>query len=172
MNYVDAKRMQVLRALEQRWQHKGGQSLLVEQVMTRSPICVSPETTLPELIETFRTQYCRHLLVTDPQGALVGLVSDGDVLRMMGPGTADNDVLAGILAGQIMSTDVVTIGTTSSVEVAIAMMVDQGIGCLPVLDDGRLVGILTNTDLQVLLEKLLETAWSTGSEQLLADSRH
>jgi acetoin utilization protein AcuB len=171
MYRLDAKRIQVLGALERMWQRGGGQSLLVEQVMTRSPICVLPETTLPEMIEIFHTRHFRHLLVTDAEGKLVGVISDRDVLRMMGPGTAYKEVLEGILAQEIMSTDLVTIGLASSAGTAIAMMMDHGISCLPVLDEGRLVGILTNTDLHVLLEMLLETIRVTGAEQPLAEVR-
>ena len=95
--------------LERLWQCKSGQRLTAEQVMTCDPICVLPTATLPELVEIFHDRHFRHLLVTDKEGNLRGVISDRDVLRMMGPGTAYKEVLEGILAGEIMSTDLVTI---------------------------------------------------------------
>jgi acetoin utilization protein AcuB len=167
MDRFDSKRMQVLAALETLWQPHAGQTVLVEQVMTSEPVRVSPETTVPELVETFQDQRFRHLLVTDAEGRLRGVISDRDVLRMMGPGTAYKEVLEGILAGEIMSTDLVTIGRQTPVTDAIVAMVDHGISCLPVVDGDRPVGIMTSTDLHVLLQMLLQTLRTTGSEKPL-----
>jgi acetoin utilization protein AcuB len=105
------------------------------------------------------------LLVADAEGRLQGVISDRDVLRMMGPGTAYKEVLEGILAGEIMSADVVTIGPRTSMTEAIGLVVEHGISSLPVVDSGRLVGIVTSTDLQVLLQMLLQTVRTTGTEQ-------
>jgi CBS-domain-containing membrane protein len=85
----------------------------------------------------------------------------------MGPGTAYKEVLEGILAGEIMSTDLVTIGPGTTVTEVIASMIDHGISCLPVVEQGRLLGILTNTDLHVLLQMLLQTLRTTAAEQPL-----
>jgi acetoin utilization protein AcuB len=171
MDRLDSKRIQVLGALERLWQRKSGQRLSAEQVMTRDPICVLPTSTLPELVEIFHDRHFRHLLVTDKEGKLRGVISDRDVLRMMGPGTAYKEVLEGILAGEIMSTDLVTIEPGTTVTEAIASMIDHGISCLPVVEEGRLLGILTNTDLHVLLQMLLQTLRTTAPDQpLTADS--
>ncbi len=167
MDRLDAKRIQVLGALERLWQRKSGQRLTAEQVMTCDPICVLPTATLPELVEIFHDRHFRHLLVTDKDGKLRGVISDRDVLRMMGPGTAYKEVLEGILAGEIMSTDLVTIGPGTTVTEVIASMIDHGISCLPVVEQGRLLGILTNTDLHVLLQMLLQTLRTTATEQPL-----
>lgn len=165
MDRLDTKRIQVLGSLEKLWQRNSGQHLTAEQVMTSDPICVKAELTLPELVEIFHDRHFRHLLVTDADDKLVGVISDRDVLRMMGPGTAYKEVLEGILAGEIMSTDMVTIDPATSVTEAIATMIDHGISCLPVVQNDRLLGILTNTDLHVLLQMLLQTLKTTVSEQ-------
>lgn len=165
---LDAKRIQVLGALEALWQHPGGRTIVTEQVMTAEPVCVSPEATLPELVEVFHSRHFRHLLVTDERGKLQGVISDRDVLRMMGPGTAYKEVLEGILAREVMSTDLVTAGPRMPIADAIVTMVDHGISCLPIVAEGRLLGILTNTDLNVLLQMLLQTLRTTGPEQSFA----
>ena len=51
---------------------------------------------------------------------------------------------------------------------AVLVMIDQGISCLPVLVDGTLVGIVTNTDLHVLLQLLLQTAFHSPLEEPVA----
>jgi acetoin utilization protein AcuB len=98
----------------------------------------------------------RHLLVTDEDGRLAGIVSDRDVVRCFGP-TAfpDEAQLAAIRADSIMSPDVVTIEFDSSIVAAIDLMHEQGFSSLPVLHDGRLVGIITTSDLMRLLRRLL-----------------
>ena len=168
MDRGDTKRIQVLGALETLWQRSGVRTIVVEQVMTAQPVCVAPDATLPELVELFHDRHFRHLLVVGPDGQLRGVISDRDVLRMMGPGTAYKEVLEGILAGEIMSTDVVTADPHMPVADAVVSMIDHGISCLPVLDSGRLRGIVTSTDLHVLLQMLLETLRTTGPEQPLA----
>lgn len=165
MNRFDGKRIQLLAALESLWQNTRGRTMLVEHAMTADPVCVSAETTLPELVEMFHDRRFRHLLVSDDKGRLIGLISDRDVLRMMGPGTAYKEVLEGILTGEIMSTDLVTVGRQTPVTEAIVEMVNHGISCLPVVDGDRAVGILTSTDMHVLLQMLLQTLTTTGTEK-------
>jgi CBS domain-containing protein len=167
MDRLDSKRVQVLRALEEFWGKEAGHTIAAEQVMTPEPVCVSAEASLPELVEIFQTRGFRHVLVTDPDGRLRGVISDRDVLRSMGPGTAYKEVLAGIVAGELMSTDLVTIGPRTPVTEAIVTMIDHGISCLPIVDEGRLLGIMTNTDLHVLLQMLLQALRLTGSEKPL-----
>jgi acetoin utilization protein AcuB len=167
MDRMDNKRIQVLGALEALWHHQNGQTIVTEQVMTATPVCVGPETTLPELVAIFHERHFRHLLVVDDAGRLQGVISDRDVLRMMGPGTAYKEVLEGILAGELMSTDLVTAEPRTPVTDAIVTMIDHGISCLPVVSEGRLLGIMTNTDLHVLLQMLLQALRTTGPEQSL-----
>jgi len=95
-------------------------------------------------------------MVTDEADRLVGVVSDRDVIRCFGPESRpDREVLEGISAGQIMSTDLVTVGPGTPLEKAVSLMIEEGISSLPVLAEGTLVGILTNTDLHVVLQQIL-----------------
>jgi CBS domain-containing protein len=55
-----------------------------------------------------------------------------------------------------MSTDVVTIGPDAALPFAVKLLVEYGIGCLPVVAGDVVVGIITNTDLHVVLEGLLD----------------
>ena len=125
--------------------------------MTRQPCCVSPEVSVLELIQIFHEKQFRHLLVTEVEGRLVGGISDRDVVRCFGHGQKpDREALERIRAREIMSADLVTVHPQTTVASAVGIMLDQGISCLPIKEEERLVGIITNTDLHVVLLQLLQ----------------
>jgi len=158
MDRTEIKRRQILAAFGNAQRADRGVGLNCGQVMTVSPSCVRLETPAIELVKLFHAKQFRHLLVTDEAERLVGVISDRDVIQYLGPTRhPDSSVLADIAAEKIMSTDLVTIGPGTSLERGVAIMLDYGISCLPVLADKVLVGILTNTDLHIALEVLLQT---------------
>ncbi len=166
MDRVDLKRAQISEALGDVWSWGCEDRLLIGRVMTTAPSCIPPETTALELIGLFHAKRFRHLLVTDQQNRLVGIISDRDVIRCLGPEkTPKRSSLAQITAAEIMSTDLVTVRPDTPLNRAAALMIDEGISCLPVLADGVLVGIVTNTDLHVVLQILLETIRQSFSEE-------
>jgi len=158
MDRVERKRAKVLGVLRDvdRWRAQGG--LQVEQVMTPDPQYIPTSSSVLDVVKLFHANGHRHLLVTDCDcdTRLVGVISDRDVLRCFGPDKyPEPDRLAQISASEIMSTDLITISPEAPLHVAVTMTVEHGISCLPVLADKMLVGILTDTDLQLLLERLL-----------------
>lgn len=167
MDRISAKQAQILAALQDN-QRQGG--LLARDVMTVAPSCIGPTTTALELIDLFHAKLFRHLLVTCPEKGLVGVISDRDVIRCLGPDKSPKrSQVAGIAAGEIMSTDLVTIAPNTPLDRAVRLMVDQGISCLPVLVEGTPVGILTNTDLHMVLQALLQTLRQASSEESVAE---
>jgi CBS domain-containing protein len=157
MDRLDRKRQQLAALCNLSRQGTTG-GLAVGDVMTADPSCVAADATLLELVRLFHAKEFRHPLVTDADGNLVGVVSDRDVIRCFGPGRyPDEEVLNGVTAAEIMSTDLVTIWPEAPLEQAIDLMSGYGINCLPVVADTKLVGILTTTDLYVVLEMLLKT---------------
>jgi len=160
----DKKRLQLLEALQQfvdMLQQSGadGQSSIqVAQVMTPRPDCTSPDTNVLELAKLFHRNGYRHQLITDETGRLVGVISDRDVLRCFGPGRRpQEDILERITARDVMSTDLVTVTPDCSLQKGLELLLEFGIGCLPVVADGELAGIVTKTDLQLVLQLLLQT---------------
>ena len=136
----------------------------VAHVMTVEPCCVVPESSVLELVELFHAKQFRHVLVVDHAGRLVGVVSDRDVLRCFGPQEGPKrSVLAGICVEELMSTDLVTVRPETPLDQAVTLMIEEGINCLPVLNDAELVGILTNTDLHVVLQVFLQSALTESS---------
>ena len=157
MDRLTAKRAQVALAVHELASGCGIEAMRVGQVMTPAPTCIPQEASALDLVRMFHTKEFRHLLVTDRSGKLTGVVSDRDVLRCFGPGrTPRKEILSAIPASQIMSTDVITIGPDYALPLAVKLLVEHGIGCLPVVAGDVVVGIITNTDLHVVLEGLLD----------------
>jgi acetoin utilization protein AcuB len=119
--------------------------MLVVERMTRPPITVAGEATVQEALDIILEHGLRHLPVLAADGALVGIVSEKDLLRA----NSDDSVKA------IMTRDVVTATEYTALEEAARIMSDHRISSLPVMRDGKLVGIITETDLfRIFLELL------------------
>jgi acetoin utilization protein AcuB len=121
---------------------------------------VTPETTLPEAVRLIGQRGVRHLPVLDGD-QLVGSVSDRDLKRAMAsPATSLeahelNYLLHRLRIEEIMTRTVITIGRTFPIEAAASLMVQEKIGALPVTDGGRLVGLVTETDVLRLFVRAL-----------------
>ena len=128
----------------------------VRDVMTPAPTCIDSQASILQIVRLVHAKKFRHLLITDEQNELVGVVSDRDIVRCFGPGEfPDDSVLEKMRAADIMSTDVVSVGPNASVAACIDEMLDHGINCLPVVVGRRPVGILTTADLLRLLREKL-----------------
>jgi acetoin utilization protein AcuB len=109
--------------------------------------------------ERMATKQLRHLPVLE-QGEVVGLVTQRDLFKAaqssaMGYGEkAQQAYLQSVLVKEIMTYPVVTISPDTSVAAAADMMITKGIGCLPVVDDQKLIGMVTKTDLLRCLRTL------------------
>src|SRR6266566_185095 len=162
MNRLEVKQIQIREAVRRLGGCQAQGRLKVRDVMTPAPTCIASTTSVLDVVRMFHAKEFRHLLVTDPRGRLLGLVSDRDVLRCFGPGRyPDQEKLAGIAAIDIMSSDLITVSPETSLATAASELLGHGISSLPVLDDEKLVGILTNTDLETVLEVLLHAAKET-----------
>ncbi len=129
--------------------------LLVKDSMTREVVVLSPETTAGEALALCRERRIRHLPVLEA-GRLVGIVSDRD-LRSAAPGLGDParaSALEKIRVSEVMTRDVVTTRPDDPIEEAANRMREKRIGCLPV-EDERLVGILTSSDVMEALVQLI-----------------
>jgi acetoin utilization protein AcuB len=127
--------------------------MLVAERMTRSPITITQDTSVPEALRLMRDKKVRRLPVLDTHGALVGIVSDKDLL-LVAPSPATTlaiweitDLLSKLKVEKVMTREVITVSEDTPLEEAARIMADHKIGGLPVLHAGRLVGIITETDL-------------------------
>ncbi|MBI3078062.1 MAG: CBS domain-containing protein [Deltaproteobacteria bacterium] len=124
----------------------------VKDYMTRELITVGPEETLPQASQLMRKNSVRRLPVVEA-GRVVGIVSDRDI-REASPSDATslsiwelNYLIDKIKVQEIMTRKVVTVGPNTPVEEAARLMRDHKIGGLPVVEDGRPVGIITENDI-------------------------
>jgi len=151
-----ARRLQRLGWTRQAWQAGGEAEMLVRDVMQSKVITIGPETTLPQAIRLAAERRVRHLPVVDG-GELVGIVSDRDLkLAMASPATSLEAhelsyLLNRLAVSELMTTAVITVNPMLLVEDAARLMLQERISALPVMDGGRIVGIITETDLLALL---------------------
>lgn len=169
MDRIDLKREQIAQLLESAECQTQRDPLVVSDVMTASPTTVPAAMTVLDLVRSLQRFGFRHLLVINEDGTLAGVLSDRDVIRCFGPDRyPDERRLSSITASEIMSTDVITVSPGTRVELAVQMMISHGISSLPVVVDDKVVGIVTNTDLHVLLQAML----SGLCQAMDARSRH
>ncbi|MFF8948665.1 CBS domain-containing protein [Streptomyces sp. NPDC014940] len=136
----------------------------VSEVMTAPPVCVTPDATLVEVARLMAESAVGSVLVV-VDGALHGIVTDRDLaVRGMGGGLD-----AGTRVDAVMSARVVTVEAVESLEAAHRTFRRTGVRRLPVLDAGRVVGVLTIDDLFLDLfrrftDLLGPVAWSVLQE--------
>jgi CBS domain-containing protein len=128
-------------------------NMTIRELMTGGPITVRRETPVLEARDLMAKERIRHLLVTDAGGALAGIVTDRDI-RLNLPSQATslsvweiNHLLTKLTVGQVMTRSVITIGPDHPARDGARLMLEHKIGGLPVLDEGRLLGIITETDI-------------------------
>jgi CBS domain-containing protein len=123
------------------------------RIMTVNVTCITPETPLPKAQEIMKKLRVRHLPVV-AQGALVGILSDRDLLVR---GTLQKDgtfVLPDIQAGFAMTMYPITCRAGTPVSKLAALMLEHRIDSLPIIGlQNELVGLVTSTDLLALLRE-------------------
>lgn len=130
--------------------------LLVRDSMTREVATVGPGTTAAEALALCRERRVRHLPVVEG-GRLVGIISDRD-LRSATPALGDPDRVAAlerVRVGDAMAREVVTARPDDPIEHAAMAMYEKKIGCLPVVDDDGLAGVLTASDVMRAFVRLV-----------------
>jgi acetoin utilization protein AcuB len=135
--------------------------MLVKDIMQRDVVTVTPDTRLPQVLRLLQPRGFRHVPVVD-KGELVGIISDRDVKQAMvslggsgAAGPALEHAHERLTAAEIMSRAVTTVAPVFSVEEAARLMTTQRISALPVTEGGRLVGIVTETDVLQLLVRAM-----------------
>lgn len=129
-----------------------GDYVYVKQFMTSQVFTVSPEDNVADTMALMREKKINRLPVVE-KGKLVGIVTDGD-LREVSPSPATtlsifelNYLVAKTPIREIAVKNVVSCTPETKIEDAALQMRDHEIGALPVLDQGKLVGIITETDI-------------------------
>lgn len=126
--------------------------MFVKNKMTSNPFTISPAQTIPDAQEIIKNNGIKRLPVVD-NGKLVGVVSRGDIVKVS-PSKATalsmgeiTYLLAKTKISSIMSKNPVTVSPNALLEEAALLMRDNDIGFLPVVDNEKLVGIITEGDI-------------------------
>jgi CBS domain-containing membrane protein len=129
--------------------------------MSKKVFTLSWDKNLQSAKELMDWARCRHAPVVNDQGELIGIVSRQDLLAAS-PSSVDENVTEvertekrrTIPLQKVMQSPVTTLTSASTIQEAASIMRSRKIGCLPVVDKGKLVGILTDSDLLEIVEKL------------------
>ena len=118
----------------------------VKDVMTNEVITFQVETPVDEIADTLSSRHITGAPVLDPDGYVVGIVSEVDVFSKSGRTARD-----------IMSPNVITVGEETSLEEVATIMAGERIRRLPVLAGGRLVGLISRSD---VLDFFAQSHWT------------
>jgi CBS domain-containing protein/gamma-glutamylcysteine synthetase len=135
------------------WKHN---YLRVEQFMTTDLVTVHEEDPVDLVANLMEWHRIRHVLVEDYEHRLIGIVSYRALLRLLTrhrPGEPDTSMIP---VSEIVKRDPVTIGPDTTTQRAIEIMRNYRVGCLPIVQHGRLVGLVTEHDFTEIAGQLLD----------------
>lgn len=135
--------------------------MLVRERMSKNPHTITADTPVDEALRRMHEVHVRRFPVLDKAGKMVGIVSEKDLL-FASPSPATtlsiyemHYLLSKLRVAEVMKTDIITVTEDTPVEDAARIMTDRKIGSLPVVRNGQLVGIITESDLFKLFQELL-----------------
>jgi len=136
--------------------------MFVRDRMTSKPVTITTDTNLRDALDIVRSNPFRHLPVLDTEGKLAGIVTEKDLVYAAPNSSITtmsifevNYILSRMTAGKVMKTPVITGGPDLPIEEEARVMLDHRIGCLPVVEGDRLLGIISDTDIfRVFVEGL------------------
>ncbi|NIP18694.1 MAG: CBS domain-containing protein [Xanthomonadales bacterium] len=126
----------------------------VSQFMATDLFTVRPDDIVDFAASLMDWRHVRHVPVEDDDGRLVGLVSHRSLLRLVATGKLTGDQK--VTVAEIMNTEPITVNPETPTVDAIRLMRESGLACLPVVEEGKLVGLVTEHDLIVVSSHLLE----------------
>lgn len=144
---------------------KGAKERTVREIMMGSPVTLKPDDTLKLANDVISLGRIRHIPIVD-DGKLIGLLTERDLI-----GAAANEIfglkektrsalLKTVLIKDIMKKRLITVEPDTKIQEAAHLMAAKKVGCLPVLSEGALVGLVTTTDVLRYVERL-------GDEEVL-----
>jgi CBS domain-containing protein len=134
------------------WEKHFGQ---IEQFMTTDIVTTHADEAVELVANLMKWRRIRHVPVEDNQHRLLGVVSQSGLIQLLAERSPEIGKVP-ISVKEVMSTDIVTVAPETRTVEAIQLMRKHRVGCLPVLKEGRLVGIVTEYDFLVIAGQLLE----------------
>ncbi len=139
----------------------------VKNWIHKQPIIITRTALLQDAVQLMKQHNIRHLPVVDDDGELVGFVTESDLRQFSFPSMVED-----IPVHQVMVTNPRTIEANASIEEAARIIHDKKIGGLPVMDNGRLVGVITASDLLSAFIEVMGLLKSTSRLDVLVSEEH
>jgi CBS domain-containing protein len=139
----------------------------VKEWMATPAVTIASAATVREAIEVMKARGIRHLPVTGEDGRLAGIVTDRDLRQMIFDPSIEArldeaaELVKSRTVREVMTWGVVAVRPDAGVRQAARLMYEQKIGALPVVDHGRVVGILTERDVLRAFESLVRERTAT-----------
>lgn len=135
--------------------------MLIEEIMKRKVITLTEQHTISDAISRMKEEKIRHLPILSLTDELIGIVSDRDIKEVVPSlfSEESNENVYNLPLSTIMTKNPISAHPMDFVEEAAVIFYDNQIGCLPIVSNTKLVGIITETD---LLYKYIEL---TGAHQ-------
>ncbi|MGQ9480924.1 CBS domain-containing protein [Chloroflexus sp.] len=134
----------------------------VAEWMTENPVTVTPDFSVLAAYERMRARGIRRMPVVDKDGALVGIITRSDIEQAMSHPRSEEErrlarfSLAGQTVAEYMTPNPITVTADASIGEAATIMIRARVSGLPVMDNGRLIGIITESD----IFRLVASTWS------------
>jgi CBS domain-containing membrane protein len=143
--------------------------LTVAEIMTREPYTLGPDDSLADARQLMAEHHIRHIPVVSPEGSLIGIVTQRDVLAAGGAGpavkTADKSSEETVPLSSIMTTPVQSVDEQAGLRGTAMHLQKNKLGCLPVLRKDKLVGIITDSDFIAIAINLMEQIESAEPDE-------
>src|SRR4030066_731392 len=150
--------------------------MLVRKKMKKALIPITKDDRMTTAKKILREKNIRHLPVVDGK-KLIGLVSNMDIRKAEASPATSLEIhelhylLDKLTVGEIMTRNVITLSPDISVEEAATLLHDNKIGCLPVIEDGNLVGIITENDVMEILIDVMGMKEKGTRLEILAEDK-
>jgi CBS domain-containing protein len=147
--------------------------ITIEEFMTPEPYTLRQSDSINDAWEVMIGKHVRHIPITDDDNHVLGLVTQRDVLAATDPGaireakSASHEVRSDVTLSEIMIRDVTVIHKEDSLRKAALYLQTHKYGCLPVVVDDRLVGIITDSDFIDIAINLIEQVEVSEEESML-----
>jgi acetoin utilization protein AcuB len=151
--------------------------MYVGRIMHTHLVTVPPHTTIIKAKKIIDEKKINHLLVVDEKEDLIGLISDRDVRQSWAsPATTLsvhelNYLLSQLTVDMIMTRKIITISPGTTIERAALIMQENRISALPVIEDKKLVGIITTTDVMEVLLRAIGFGEGSARFTVLVEDR-
>jgi CBS domain-containing membrane protein len=138
---------------------KNGKQRTAKEIMMGSPVTLKPQDTLDLANDVISLGRIRHIPVVE-DGRLVGMLTERDLMgaaasKIFGlTQKSKSALLKSVLIKDVMKTRVMTVAPDTTIKDAAHLMADKKIGCVPVVSDGAIVGLVTTTDILRYVERL------------------